>query len=135
MLKNITAVLVLTLICVGCRSNERVHSRAVKQPDKVILNVNIEQTTAGKNSVRREEPKTHKRSSAAPSRKKAPAPAPAPASRHRPAQEIVPRSSFENDLNKVEQQHLQEIRRRNRQQQMENEKRVFGGFSAGKLFK
>lgn len=133
MLKNITAVLVLTLICVGCRSNERVHSRAVKQPDKVILNVNIEQTTAEKKSVRREEPKKHKRSSAAPSRKKAPAPA--PASRHRPAQEKVPRSSFENDLNKVEQQHLQEIRRRNRQQQMENEKRVFGGFSAGKLFK
>ena len=133
MLKNITAVLVLTLICVGCRSNERVHSRAVKQPDKVILNVNIEQTTAGKNSVRREEPKKHKRSSAVPSRKKAPAPA--PAVKRRPAQEIVPRSSFENDLNKVEQQHLQEIRRRNRQQQMENEKRVFGGFSAGKLFK
>lgn len=41
---------------------------------------------------------------------------------------------FDRELNSVEQQHLQEVRRRNQQQKLDNERKVFGGFTDG-LFK
>ena len=133
MLKNIAAVLVLTLICAGCRSNHRKDAHVEKQPGKIILNVNIEhkQSTVEKSVVPPKAPAAAKRSTASNARKKA---VPA-AVKNRPVQEKVPRGSIESDLNSVEQQHLREIRRRNQKNQMENEKRVFGGFSAGELFK
>ena len=131
MLKNIAVVLVLTLVCAGCQSREKKDVCIEKQPDKITLNINIEQTTAGKTVVPSKAPQAAKRLSASNTRKKT---AP-PAVRRRPVQETVPRGSIESDLNSVEQQHLREIRRRNKQTKMENEKRVFGGFSAGELFK
>ena len=41
---------------------------------------------------------------------------------------------IDRNLNSVEQQHLNEVRERNRQQQRDSERNVFGGFADG-LFK
>ena len=49
------------------------------------------------------------------------------------SQESSPRG-IDRNLNSVEQQHLNEVRERNRQQQRDSERNVFGGFTDG-LFK
>ena len=137
MLKNFTVLLGLPLLFTGCSSSEKHYPHHDGKPEKISLTINVNQAPAEHKvrqdkAVKKQPPANTPRKNISSQRKYNAA---GRAADKRRQQSNIPRGSIDGDLNSVEQQHLREIRRRNQQQKMENEKRVFGGFSAGELFK
>ncbi len=131
MFKNIAILALPVILFAGCRSAEDSPAATADQPEKITLTINVQQAPAPeKPAVKRPvaPEKPHRKAQV----KKTSAPA---ASRQRSVKEEIPRGSIDGDLNNVEQKYLRDVRRRQQQQKRENERRVFGGFSPGELFR
>ena len=148
MLQKIFFTLLAAAVLTGCRSS-RPHPERAGYPNnhgqkhKVTVSMGISEAAPPVPAKKFDQPHSNRQNNGKIDQRKAPAPRSgkqaeqaghgSKVKKDKRPPEPSPRG-IDRNLNSVEQQHLNEVRERNRQQQRDSERNVFGGFADG-LFK